>query len=93
MLKIGKTKKIYEHSLQAERHLSREESKGTPTFQRKSKSKSKSNNSSIPMAGGNELAQLVKMMQKMQTRLDETGKKIKLMVTTLQTLIKSALKD
>ena len=33
------------------------------------------------------------MLEKMQTRMDENDKKMKLMVTTLQTLIKSALKE
>jgi len=41
------------------------------------------------MAEGDELAQLVRMMKKMQTRLDVSEKKIELMATTLQTLSKN----
>ena len=40
------------------------------------------------MAGGDEPAQLVKMMERMQTRVGESKKKMELMATTLQILIK-----
>jgi len=43
------------------RLLSREESKGTPSVGSKLTSKSKSTTSPIPMASGNELAQLIKI--------------------------------
>jgi len=68
--------------------LSQQEPKGTPPVGSKSKSKSRSDTSPIPMAGDNELAQLVKMMEKIQTTLDESEKKMTLMATTLPTLIK-----
>ncbi|KAJ8429040.1 hypothetical protein Cgig2_016945 [Carnegiea gigantea] len=64
-----------------------DESKGIGS---KLKSKSKSDTSPIPIAGGNELAQLVNMMEKMQTTLDESEKKMMLMATILQNLIRDA---
>ena len=42
------------------------------------------------MAGGSEPVQLIKMVENIQTRLDESDKKIELMATALQTLIKKA---
>ena len=68
--------------------MSREESKRTLPAGSTSKSKSKFNTSTIPMVRGNELCQLVKMVEKMQTRLDQSEKKMELMATTLQTLIR-----
>ena len=41
---------------------------------------------------GNEIAPIPKMLEKMQTRTDESDRKIQLMATTFQTLIKSAQK-
>ena len=40
------------------------------------------------MAEGNELAQLVNMVEKMQMRLYDSEKKMELMATALQTFIK-----
>jgi len=45
------------------------------------------------MAGGNELAQPMKMVAKMQIRQDGSEKKIELMATILQILIKNAPKE
>ena len=45
------------------------------------------------MAGNNKIAQFMKMVAKMQTRLDESEKKIELIAATLQTFIKNALKE
>ena len=42
---------------------------------------------------GNEIAHVLKMLEKMQTRMDESEKKIELMAITLQTLIKSVPKE
>jgi len=41
------------------------------------------------MARGNKLAELIKMVEKMQTRPDKSRKEIELMANTLQTLIKN----
>ena len=45
----------------------------------KSKSKSKSNPSPIPMARNNEIAQLIKMIEKIQTKMEESDKKMEMM--------------
>ena len=46
------------------------------------------------MAGnGNEIAQIMKVLEKMYTRMDESDKKIERIPTKLQTLIKSAPKE
>jgi len=42
---------------------------------------------------GNKIPYILKMLEKKETRMDERDKKIELMVTTLQTLIKSAPKE
>jgi len=76
---------VYEQSLQAKRLLSREEYKKTLLVRSRPESKSKSSTSPISMIQGNELAQLVKMVKKVQTRLDGREKKMELMTTTLQT--------
>jgi len=52
------------------------------------KSKSKSDTSPNPIAGGNEQAQHVNMKKKMQATLDESEKKMTLMATILQNLIR-----
>ncbi|KAJ8441853.1 hypothetical protein Cgig2_004464 [Carnegiea gigantea] len=75
-------------SLVREKRRDVKESKGTPLAGLWSKSKSKSATLPILMVGGNQLAQLVKMMKKIQTTLDESEKKKALMTTTLQTLIR-----
>jgi len=53
------------------RLLSREKSEESPTVRSKSKSKSKSKSDSllIPMVGNNEIVQLIKMMERLQTRI------------------------
>ena len=40
------------------------------------------------MAGNNDIPQLMKMMEMIQSRIEESKKKIEIIVTTLQTLIK-----
>ena len=86
-LRIRKTRKIHKWNPQTKRRLLRK-LMGTPPVRSMSESKAKSNMSPISVVGGNELAQLVKMIENMQNRLDKSEKKIDLMTTTLQTLIK-----
>ena len=51
------------------------------------------NTSRISISGGNELTQVMKMVEKMQTRFEVSEKKIELMASTLKTLIKNAPKE
>ena len=41
------------------------------------------------MVGNNEITQLMKIVEQMQTRLNESGKKIELITATLQSLIRN----
>ena len=52
----------------------------------KSKSKSKSNASATAMVGTNKIARLIKMMESMQVRMDESENKTELMAITIRTL-------
>jgi len=55
-----------------------------------SKSESKSNLSPILMASKNETAQAMKMLERMQAKMDVSDKKVELTANTLQTFIKDA---
>jgi len=92
-MQLGNSKKVYEWSPEIRRFLSQEESKETPPIRSKSKAESKSNTLLILMIGGNKLAQRMKMIAKKQTRLDKNKKKIELMATTLEALIKDTLNE
>ena len=82
---IEKEKKVYERSPQIGRLLSREHSEETPPTRSRMKSKSKCIATLIPMAGkDNKIAPILEMLEKMQTRMDESDKRIDVMVAILQ---------
>ena len=72
--------------------LSQEKVKETHPTTSKIKSNSKSNPLHIPMASSNKMAQLIKMMERLQARIVESEKKMEVMTATLQNLIKGHLK-
>ena len=47
-----------------------------------SRSKPRGNHVPIPMAGNNKLAQLMKIIKKMQAKKEESGKKVELLLVT-----------
>ena len=53
----------------------------------RSKSNSRSNPLPIQMVGNNEITQVMKMLEGIYTRMDESKKKMEPMTTTIQTLI------
>jgi len=87
VLRIGKINKMYEQNPQTRRHLSQEKSEETSATRSmiRSKSQSKYNITPIPIAGNNnEITEIIKMLEKMQARTNESDKRMKTMATALQ---------
>jgi len=87
--RIGKAKKLYKRIPYNGILLSREQFEETSPIGSRMKSKSKFNKTPILMArNDNETVQILNVLEKLQTRMDESDKRIEAMDATLQTITK-----
>jgi len=70
--------------------LSKEQSEKTLPIRIKSKSTSRANQTPISMARNNEISQLMNLIEKLQTKVEDSDKRMEAMVTVPQKLNKES---